>query len=75
MAGNDPIADIDKFYTLFHMLRRWVRSFLKDGLTLGIPALGGLLALETFNHGYAFALELLPFYALGIFGVLALKSV
>lgn len=59
---------------LLGMLAHWLRSFLKESLTLGTPVVLLLLAVETLKHGYGLTLDLLPFYAVPIFVVLALKS-
>ena len=48
------------------MFARALRSFARDTLLLGLPAVACLFALDAFEHGYAFAIDLIPTYALGV---------
>ncbi|GAB5351897.1 hypothetical protein TMRH483_00477 [Qipengyuania sp. 483] len=56
------------------MFARALRSFARDTLLLGSPALACLFALDAFEHGYAFAMDLIPTYALSLCVSLALMS-
>ena len=56
------------------MFARALLSFARDTLLLGLPALACLFALDAFEHGYAFAMDLFPTYALGVCVGLALMS-